>query len=194
VAILFLDSSAVVKLYAAEEHSSWTLDLVRGAGLPLDADLDAEGDEARLEALRAERAENAVSVSAIAWVECLAALAAKERVRALTRAERLLVEDALARDFSERFLVRPVTGSVLAVAGRLAALRALRAYDAVQLATALVLRSELAALAEARDDKDSAGYRTLMLSYDDALHDAAVAEGIAHFRPGREGGGEFPPP
>ncbi len=194
MAVLYLDSSALVKLYASEEHSSWTLDLVRGAGIPLGADRKAEGDETRLDALRAARAKNAVAVSAVAWVECLAALAAKERVRALTRAERLLVEDALAQDFSERFVVRPVSGRVLAAAGRLAVLRALRAYDAVQLATAIVLRSEFDSLAEARDDEYSAEYQTLMLSFDDRLHDAAVAEELAHARPWRAGGRTFPAP
>lgn len=168
MAVLYLDSSALVKLYASEEHSSWTLDLVRGAGIPLGADRKAEGDETRLDALRAARAKNAVAVSAVAWVECLAALAAKERVRALTRAERLLVEDALAQDFSERFVVRPVSGRVLAAAGRLAVLRALRAYDAVQLATALRLRSNYR--------PDPAGDLVYFLTFDERLRQAAEAE------------------
>jgi predicted nucleic acid-binding protein len=194
VAILFLDSSAVVKLYAAEEHSSWTLDLVRGAGIPLSADREAGGDEARLGAIRAARAGSAVAVSAIAWVEVRDALASKERVRALTREQRLAVEDDLSRDFAERFLVRPVSGRVLAAAGRLPAAHGLRAYDALQLGTALVLRSELDDLVEARDDHESADYLTLMLSFDDRLHDAAVATGLAHTRPRRAGGRVFPAP
>lgn len=190
--VLYLDSSAVVKLYADEEHSGWTMDLVRGAGVPPDADRRAEGDEARLRDIREARKRNAVAVSAIAWVECRAALAAKERVRALTRSQRLAVEEALARDMRESFVVRPVSGTVLSLAGDLAAPRALRAYDAVQLAAAIVLRSELDALAEERDDLDSGDYLALMLTFDRDLHDAAVTEGIAHARPGRAGGRTFP--
>ena len=188
MSVLFLDSSALVKLYADEEHSGWTLDLVRGAGVPLGADREAEGDEARLRAIREARAENAVAVSAIAWVECRAALAAKERVRTLSRDQRLALEEALGRDFSERFLVRPVSGSVVAVAGGLPEEHGLRAYDAVQLATALVLYDEVRSLTEASDEE------VLVLSFDRDLHDAAVAEDTAHARPGRPGGRTFPAP
>ncbi len=189
MAILYLDSSALVKLYAVEEHSGWTLNLVRAAGVSpeLDREADAVGDEERLEEIFEARARNAVAVSAIAWVECRSAFAAKERVLALSRSQRLRLEEALALDFRETFLVRPMSGTVLALAGDLAAPHALRAYDAVQLATAIVLRDEMEALAETNPDENRRD-EVLVLSFDDDLHNAAVAENIAHARPWRAGG------
>lgn len=190
MAVLYLDSSAVVKLYAAEEHSDWTLDLVRGAGIPGDAYQEAEDDPERRSRILDTRTENVVAVSAIAWVECCAAFAAKERVRALTQAQRVRAEEALARDLRERFLVRPVSGTVLRSAGDATSRYALRAYDAVQLATALVMRHHMDALDEATDD-DASPDQVLMLSFDRDLHSAAVEIGIAHSCPGLAGGRAF---
>lgn len=190
LAVLYIDSSALVKLYVSEEHSPWTLDLVRGAGIPSAADREAGDDEQLRRYIREAREQNAVAVSAIAWVECCAAFAAKERVRALTRSQRLLVEGSLARDLRDAYLVRPVSGSVLREAGMAASRYALRAYDAVQLATAIVLRSEMDAIEDA--DPEARVDQVLMLSYDRDLHSAAVEAGIAHACPGRSGGSTFP--
>ncbi len=195
MAVLYLDSSALVKLYTAEEHSPWTLDLVRGAGISTAAYREAEEDAERQSRILDARAENVVAVSAIAWVESCAAFAAKERVRALTRAQRVRAEEALAGDLRDAFMVRPVSGSVLQSAGIMTSLRALRAYDAVQLATALVLRDEIEALQEAHvDDAESDVDQVLMLSYDRDLHAAAVDARIAHACPGLAGGRTFPAP
>lgn len=192
MSVLYLDSSALVKLYVAEEHSPWTLDLVRGAGIPSAADREAGDDERLLRSIRDARAENAVAVSAIAWVECCAAFAAKERVRSLSRSQRLSAEEVLARDLRESFMVRPVSGSVLHSAGMAASRHALRAYDSVQLATALVLRDEIETLQEAQEhDPAARPDQVLMLSYDRDLHSAAVEAGIAHACPGRSGGLTF---
>lgn len=194
MSVLYLDSSAVVKLYAREEHSPWTLDIVEGAGIPSSAEEEAAGDERRLVAILQAREQNVVAVSAIALVECCAAFAAKERVRALTGPQRLRAEEALARDMREAFLVRPVSGAVLRLAAALSAPRALRAYDAVQLASALALREDIESIETATERSEGETDRVLMLSFDRDLHDAAVAEGIAHARPGRAGGTTFPAP
>ena len=194
MAVLYLDSSAIIKLYAVEEHSPYTLDLVHGAGIPTAAYREAEEDAERQSRILDARAENVVAVSAIAWVECCAAFAAKERVRALTSHQRLRAEEALARDMREAFLVRPVSGSVLRLAAALSAPRALRAYDAVQLASALALREDIESIETATERPEGDTDRVLMVSFDRDLHDAAVAEGVAHSRPGRGGGRTFPVP
>lgn len=168
---MYLDTSALVKLYAAEE--------------------DAERQSRILDA----RTENVVAVSAMAWVESCAALATKGRVRALTREQRVRAEEALAGDLRDSFIVLPVSGRVLRSAGVMTSLHALRAYDAVQLATALVLRDEIDALQEADvHDPESVVDQVLMLSYDRDLHAAAVDAAIAHACPRLAGGRTFPAP
>ncbi len=105
------------------------------------------------------------------------------------------MKEALAGDLRDSFMVRPVSGRVLRSAGVMTSLRALRAYDAVQLASALVLRDEIEALQEADvEDPESVVDQVLMLSYDRDLHAAAVDAAIAHACPGLAGGRTFPAP
>lgn len=156
-------------------------------------------------------AANAVAVSAIMYPEVSAALAAKARAGHISRD---YFEEAVAflrRDLQRLYLVRPVTGAVLGLAGMLptpvpaseepeAGRHALKGYDAVQLATALTMRDELLERAKQRIDPREAEpgqapephpEELLVLSFDDRLHDACVAEGIAHARPDRAGGRTF---
>ena len=107
--ILFLDTSALVKLYILEDGSEITHEAAQQAEI--------------------------LAVSRIAWVEYHAALARRSRVapeddHALDQAR-----NALARDWDD-FLVIEVSQPVVEMAGEFAELYALRAYDAVQLATA----------------------------------------------------------
>ena len=108
---VFADSSALVKLYVAEEGS----DVVT--------------------------AMDDLVVSAIARVEVPAALWRKQRLAGSDPgAARVLVEafeaDLLGSDLPPRFAVVALAPSVLDDAARLAAVHGLRAYDAVQLAAA----------------------------------------------------------
>ncbi len=97
-------------------------------------------------------------------------------MRALTREQRVRAEEALAGDLRDAYMVLPVSGRVLRSAGTMTSLYSLRAYDAVQLASALVLRDEIDALQEADvHDPESVVDQVLMLSYDRDLHAAAVA-------------------
>lgn len=139
---IFADSSALVKLYADEEGCetvrSWS-DLV---------------------------------VSHLARVEVAAAIWRKQRMFDLAPdAAATLVADFEADWFGDgstqsRFAVVAVTGDVLDDAARLARVHGLRAYDAVQLASAL--------LASAADPD-----LTAFAAYDVALRAAATAEGLA---------------
>lgn len=106
--ILFFDTSALVKLYIVEEGSESTHRAARGAEI--------------------------LAVSRIAWAEFHAALA--QRARMVPADEPALAQArlAIASQWPD-FLVVEVSQRVVELAGEHADLYALRAYDAVQLAT-----------------------------------------------------------
>jgi len=115
----FLDSSALVKRYAAEEHSKLVTSL-----------------------------DEVVVASEIALVEVPAALWRKHRLGELPAADARVLTTAFRRDCSgadpDIQLVQ-VSPYLLQQAANLVARHPLRAYDAVQLASALLVRQELGA-------------------------------------------------
>jgi predicted nucleic acid-binding protein len=117
VSTAFADSSALVKRYADEDSA----DVVRGLGL--------------------------LVVSALARVEVPAALWRKHRVGELAAEDASVLVAAFeaewfpAADEEPRFHIVGVTPSILDDAARLAAAHGLRAYDAVQLASAVATRA-----------------------------------------------------
>ena len=165
--ILYLDTSALVKLYADEPGRREVESSVQGARV--------------------------VAVSEIGYVEARSALARKEREGAFSTEEHDAAVEQLRQDFREVYLPRPVTGDVVARAGELAHKHALRAYDAVHLATALVLREEAQELARvARETEEPSPQegdepRISMMTFDASLAGAAGDEGLAHpEQPSRE--------
>mgnify|MGYP001185080894 CR=1 FL=1 len=110
----YLDTSAVVKRYVPREvGSGWVRQITDPATSPV------------------------LLVSAIAIVEVAGALARKEREKALSALERQQYVSLFAFDCQHAYSVLPVTGPILRLAATLTHRQALRAYDAVQLATAL---------------------------------------------------------
>ena len=113
----FTDSSALVKLYA---------------------------DEAGHEEIRAL---DAVAVTQIARVEVPSAFWRKQRTGELDASDAQLLTAEFEADYfgteheSPRFAVAVVTSEILDEAARLCARHGLRAYDAVQLATAIAVRA-----------------------------------------------------
>ena len=138
---LFADSSALVTVYADE---------------PGRAPLDASAP---------------IVVSQVARVEVPAALWRKQRSGALDPQAAQELSDAFAADYygdevgPPRFAVVPVTASILEQAARLTAVHGLRAYDAIQLSTALAARAV---------DANCVHFS----SYDEELRRAAAAEGF----------------
>lgn len=138
---VFADSSALVKLYADERDS---VDVRRHAHLV---------------------------VSQLARVEVPAALWRKHRMDELGATDaRILVADFEADYFDAgnkppRFSIIAVTTGILDAAARLSGVHGLRAYDALQLASALAVAH---AVPEGVD----------FLAYDSALNAAAAAEGL----------------
>jgi predicted nucleic acid-binding protein len=106
---LYLDTTALVKLYVDEEGAATVRDAVAQAEL--------------------------IATSAIAYVEARAAFARRYRERGLSKsAHRSLVRD-FERDWP-RYLTVEVAPTVIRDAARLAESHRLRAYDAVHLASA----------------------------------------------------------
>lgn len=142
---VFTDSSALVKLYADEKDAT---------------------DVRKLPHL---------VVCQLARVEVPAALWRKHRMGELTAPDTaVLVADFEAdyfgvRNEPPRFSVITVTAAIIDAAARLVGVHGLRAYDAVQLASALAVADAV---------PEGIGF----LTYDSALAAAAAAEGLADLR------------
>jgi predicted nucleic acid-binding protein len=139
---LYLDTSALVKLYVEEDGSS----IVRSA---------------------VEEAET-VATSIIAYVEARAAFARRQRERTIPLSD----YRRLIRDFEvdwRHYLVIEATEPLVRRAAELAEAHRLRAYDAMHLASASVLKENL---------EDSVSFA----SWDSQLQAAARREGLAPTR------------
>jgi predicted nucleic acid-binding protein len=135
---LYLDTSALVKLYIAEEGSL----LVRTALA-----------DARF-----------VATSVVAYVEARAAFARRRQERALSSAAHRRLVQALDTDWG-RYLRIEASEALIHEAALLAERHRLRGYDAIHLASALLLRSRLP---EA----------VVFSSWDFTLQAAALREGL----------------
>lgn len=137
--ILFCDTSALMKLYANEQHSDWTRQQVTAASHCI--------------------------VSQITWVEMCAAFGLKERTGQIHAVD---AKAALARLRIEWPIYErcALDSTLLNTAGELALRFALRAYDSVQLASALQTYLQL-------------GQNMVFCCFDKQLNTAAKALGIA---------------
>jgi len=114
LAAYFLDASALVKAYVQEPGSGWVRQILR-------------------------RGTNVTFVSPLSGAEVLAAIARKQRLGELDLAARGRIAAAFRRDYRGRFIHTLLTGMVVEKAMDLVFDHPLRAYDAVQLASALLL-------------------------------------------------------
>jgi len=136
--MLYLDTSALVKLYVDERMSQELTIAVDGA--------------------------EAVATSLIAYTEARAAFArARREARLSAQAYRHVVE-AFVEDWP-RYITVEVTDRLVKDAGELAAHRALRGYDALHLASALILRRQMSS-------------RVTFLAFDRELMVAAKREAL----------------
>ncbi len=113
--ILYLDTSALVKLYVEEEGARQVRQSVQDAEI--------------------------VATSEIAYVEVRAAMARRQREGALAAADYRRALRDLRADWSRFFLIT-VGSRLVFTAGDLAAEHHLRAYDAVHLASGVAVRSQ----------------------------------------------------
>jgi predicted nucleic acid-binding protein len=151
--VYYLDSSAVVKRYVAESGS---------------------------EAIRAicADAENALFLSELALVEVSSAFARRAKGGGISDAERRSYVDLFVGDCARDYALIPADRRAIDRAVALTQAHALRGYDALQLACALV----------ASDLLRAAGVEPVQfLSADDELLAAAGTEGLAVANPNWEG-------
>jgi len=158
VTTYYFDTSAIVKGYVPEAGSEWTLSLLE--------ETDATGAPAHV-----------VALSEIGIVEVSAAVARRERSGHLAPPLAAALLSSFLRDCDERFLTLGVRSDIVRRASRAARRHALRAYDAVHLASALVLEEQLRA----------AGLEThTFVSADRQLLSAATREGLAALDPAEQ--------
>jgi predicted nucleic acid-binding protein len=113
--IFYLDTSALVKLYVPERESVAVKQLVEAAEV--------------------------TATSRVAYVETRAAFARKRRERSINLKDyRTIVRD-FDNDWESYFIV-DVSDPLVKIAGQLAERHALRGYDAIHLASAVIIRNE----------------------------------------------------
>ena len=112
---LFIDSSALVKLYSEEPASDDVKQAVQAASL--------------------------VVVAAVAYAEVRAAIASRQRAGDLSPEEELAAAEAFDDDWRWMAIVA-INEAVSVAAGELAHRHGLRGYDAIQLSAALVARGQ----------------------------------------------------
>jgi uncharacterized protein len=112
--ILYLDTSALVKLYIEETGSQ--------------------------EVRRAVEEARIISTSRVAYVEARAGIARKYREQELSKEEHDQVVEDLIRDWDNYFIVE-VSESVAKLGGTLTERQSLRGFDALHLASALLLQN-----------------------------------------------------
>jgi len=136
--ILYLDTSALVKLYIEESGSQEVAQAV---------------EEAQI-----------VSTSRVAYVEARAGIARKCREGDLSKEEHDHVVEALIRDWDRYFIIE-VSESVAKLGGALTEKQSLRGFDAIHLASALLIR-------------DRASLDVSFFCFDERLKTAAQAENL----------------
>jgi predicted nucleic acid-binding protein len=117
VALYFLETSALVKLYVYESGTE------------------------RLIQLAASNAGNRFAILSLAQVEFRSAIRRQQRGGEISKPEADALIDSLRLHSEGRFLVQPFTDSLLDVASALIDAYPLRGFDAIQLAGYLMLRS-----------------------------------------------------
>jgi predicted nucleic acid-binding protein len=146
VNIYFLDSSALIKRYVVEIGSPW------------------------IKTLTDSQTGNSLLLVRITWVEVLSAFARRQREGGITAAEVAALIAKFRSEFNSRYRVIEVDLALVERAGELIVQYPLRAYDAVQLASALRVQSLLTSMPETQ---------LIFVSADNRLLDIAQSAGLA---------------
>ena len=142
----FLDTSALVKRYVPEIGSDWILSITDPA---TNSDL---------------------VISQITWVEVHSAFARRLRDGSLSAERFDLIGQKVREDFENEYRVIDVDPTVIETAAELVMQHPLRAYDAVQLASALRFQSTLVLVPETQ---------LVFVSADNRLLNIAQSAGLA---------------
>jgi predicted nucleic acid-binding protein len=145
LAAYFLDSSAVVKRYVSKTGTAWVSGITAAT-------------------------VNKVYLVRLTLVEVISAITRKARGTGITTAGAAIAVANFRRDFVNQYAKVDLSPTLIEYAADLAETHALRGYDAVQLAAALEVNIERAAI----------GLSAItLISADAALNVAAAAEGLA---------------
>lgn len=145
MAAFFCDSSAIVKRYVSETGTAWVQALADPAG------------------------GNLLYLARITVVEVTSAIARRQRGGTIAAPDASAILARFRQDLVAEYRLIDVTPPLLAAAALLVESQALRAYDAVQLAVALTLNTQLT----------SAGhFAVTLVSADTELNNAAASLGL----------------
>jgi predicted nucleic acid-binding protein len=149
MASFYCDSSALVKYYIVESGTEWVRSLI-----------DSRPDD---------EWANSIFTSALTWAEVISAFAKRHRMGDISTHLYRALTARFLREARLRYGRLRVNDALIDLAVELVRRHPLRAYDAVQLATALLLNRSLLA-----DELPSLTF----VSADDVLCEAARAEGL----------------
>lgn len=145
VNVYFLDSSALLKRYVPEIGSA----LVQSIANPQN--------------------QNRLFVAHITWVEICSAVARRQREGSVSDVHANQILMALRAHWGAQYFTAAIDKTIIDLAGQLVKKHPLRAYDAVQLASALSIRDEI---------KLPSGASFHFLTADDRLLEIAQAENL----------------
>lgn len=103
-----------------------------------------ETGSAWIRALSAPNTGNSLIIARITWVEVKSAIARREREGSLTPSDRKLIIQRFRSDLNNQYQVIELDSTLAERAGQLVEQYPLRAYDAVQLASVLLLQPAFA--------------------------------------------------
>jgi predicted nucleic acid-binding protein len=141
VAVYFLDTGAIVKRCILETGTAW------------------------LQALTDPAAGNVHCIARITRPETVAAMTRRERVGHIAPADAITALNDFDQDFAQQYLIVAMSDALIDRAAILARTHGLRGYEAVQLAAALDVWSQIPS--------------SVLISADGDLNAAATAEGMA---------------
>lgn len=141
----FLDSSALVKRYVPETGSNW-IQLITNPGTG-----------------------NSIAIAHITWIEVLSALARRQREGSLSASELNIIAQKFRSDFYSQYQVLQINQALIEKAGELVIQYPLRAYDAVQLASALEFQAACAQIPNTQLVFVSADNRLLNIAQSEVL-------------------------
>lgn len=146
------DSSALVKRYIQEMGSAWVI------------------------SLSAPSSRNQIFTALASGVEIVAAISRRARTGMISAIDATAAITEVRHNFNGQYRIVLLTRTTAEQAMDLAERHGLRGYDAIQLASALMVRSELTA---------ARILEFTFVSADDRLNSAAQAEGLAVENPNR---------
>jgi predicted nucleic acid-binding protein len=145
VAGYFVDSSALVKRYVLEAGTGWVRSLTN------------------------RNANHDIFISRITSVEVTSAIARRRKGGTVSPTQASSILYRFRKHLAGRYTIAEVTPPLSTDAMKLANTHALRAYDAVQLATAIEVQRQWLRLGQGG---------IVLVSSDKDLNDAAIAEGL----------------